>query len=398
MNKKLVKIFSTLIICFPILQQYRSPFSGVPLAEFLSMLCLPFLLLNFKLKKNRVWYSYIFCITLVFYNLFFIIWGNQFNIPIKNTNILIGTIRLSFHFFLIFLGSNSLFDIGYSIKVYKLLGILTTAYLTIQFLTFHLFNLTLPWILPFLKVYQEGYNDIDFNSFFMDFYRPYSIFLEPGFYVQFILPLLVILLIDNRNKDVKTAIFLTIGIVLSTSGQGLMLLPVVWGSYVVLKYKRNILKFIGGLIISLFVIFLIRDTEIVSRSLGRLFGGENTSSYLRIYQPLELYDRLSFSNQIVGIGYNNIEAVFGNFYLNSIGFLLISTGIIGTLIYFLYVLTLFFQLKIVSSRVILFIFTILLFVSGIVTSGTTVFYFCILLGLELESFKTYKGDNDEIIH
>lgn len=396
MDKFVSKSFTILIICFPILQQYKSPISGVPLADFMAILYIPFLLGKFKLKISKVWYSYIFCIFLLFYTLIFVVLGSQLNININASNIFIGVTRLSFHFFLIFFGVNSLFNFTDAIKMYKLLGIVATIYLIFQYIAFHIFGVILPWVLPFLQVYQEGYNSIDFSSFFVDFYRPYSFFLEPGFYVQFLLPLLVIFLFSKKYRDIKAAIFLSLGIVLSTSGQGLLITPLIWAGFIFLKYKKNFGKLILGIMASLLVIFAFKDTVIISRSLGRLFGGENASSYLRMIQPIQMFNSLPTLNQVIGIGYNNIEAIFGATYLNSSGFLLISIGFAGTFIYSLYLFVLLINLKSIPSRIILLVFMILLFVSGIVTSGSTVFYFCILISLDIENFNKERIPNEII--
>lgn len=396
MNRLLRISFTALIISFPILQQYKSPIAGIPLADFIAIAYIPSLLINFRLKKTNIWLPFIFCFLLILYAFLFIFIDSNSNYQVNLSNLLIGIVRLSFHFILIILGVNSLFNISFAIRIFKYIGIFATLYLCIQFAAYYLFGKILPWIIPFLNVYQDGYGSIDFTNFFNDFYRPYSFFLEPGFYVQFILPLLVIMLLNDKYYDMFTSVFISIGIILSTSGQGLMILPLIWGFFIFNRYRKNIWKFSVGTFLCLIFLYIFKDNSIISRSFDRLFGGENASSHLRIFQPLQMFSGLPTFNQIMGIGYNNIATVFGATYLNSFGFLLISVGVVGSTLYFLYIITLFFRLKLLASKLILIIFVILLFVSGIVTSGSTVFYFSILISLNLSQNNVRREVNNEI--
>ena len=87
------------------------------------------------------------------------------------------------------------------------------------------------------NVFQIGFlkANYDYYTEFVSYvgtalYRPGSFFSEPAFYGYFVNLVIILLLFNNRDeeKDVKTALFLSFGIILSTSSGGLYVLLVLW--------------------------------------------------------------------------------------------------------------------------------------------------------------------------
>ncbi|WP_206736747.1 hypothetical protein, partial [Enterococcus faecium] len=325
---------------------------------------------------------FIFILIFFIILLIYLIFSSYFVNRISYINTLSGIIRGIFYFCIVFLCINSIFNVNIFFNFYSKITMLATIYLIIQVFAHNLLNINLPWTIPFLNVYQENYNTIDFASFFSDFYRPYSFFLEPGYYVQYILPCLVILLFIKKAYNLKMAIFISIGLVFSTSGQGLIIGLIIWVLYIILELRRNILVFISTSIFFVLLIGSILKISFIERSLARLFGSDTSSSNSRIFEPFSYFMNLETQNKIFGIGYNNISPIFGKVYLNSVSYVLITSGIVGFLFVLMFLISCFLLFKKTESKILLFIFCFLLMIGGIFTTPNTIFYLVLIFGTE----------------
>lgn len=392
MEKKITNVLCFVLTIFPILNQYRSVVPGITLGELLIIIMLPFLLYYLKIKKDKRWIPFLFIVLLLVLLLFFLLISACFVNKISYGNALLGILRLTFYFSVVFLCINSIFNIDLFFNIYTKFSLLSTLYLIIQFFAHNWLNVDLPWTIPFLTVYQENYGAIDFATLFVDFYRPYSFFLEPGYYVQYVLPYLVLVLFIKRYRSLRKAIFITFGLVFSTSGQGLIIGLIIWILYMVIELKKSPSVFVGAGALLFVIVKFIKDIPFVERSLIRLFGSEGASSNSRIFEPFSYYWDLDIQNKIFGIGYNNVLSIIGNVYLNSISYILITSGILGFLLVLMFLIACFILFKRMVSKVLLLIFCILLLVSGIFTTPNTIFYLVIIFGTELSKGKKMHGE------
>lgn len=382
MRKKTTNILGFILAMFPVLIQYKSLIPGITLGELLLIIMIPTMLYYFKIKKDIRLIPFVFILIFFIILLIYLIFSSYFVNRISYINTLSGIIRGIFYFCIVFLCINSIFNVNIFFNFYSKITMLATIYLIIQVFAHNLLNINLPWTIPFLNVYQENYNTIDFASFFSDFYRPYSFFLEPGYYVQYILPCLVILLFIKKAYNLKMAIFISIGLVFSTSGQGLIIGLIIWVLYIILELRRNILVYISTNIFFVLLIGSILKISFIERSLARLFGSDTSSSNSRIFEPFSYFMNLETQNKIFGIGYNNISSIFGKVYLNSVSYVLITSGIVGFLFVLMFLISCFLLFKKTESKILLFIFCFLLMIGGIFTTPNTIFYLVLIFGTE----------------
>ncbi|MFW7374242.1 hypothetical protein [Vagococcus fluvialis] len=379
------KLFTILIICLPFFQQYASIISGVSLGEFLL---LPFFLLIivFVLPKDMSILLKNELFLLLIWSLFSTLLSAFFQPHVSIISAIITLSRVFFYYCLAFLGGKNLFDWKLGFKFYKIMVSIFTIYLFFQVFFRSAFGVALPWYISFLPLNVKGdYTGIDFTMFFNDFYRPYSLFLEPGYYAQYAIPCLVISLFNKKYLSFWFSIFISVGLLLSTSGQGILIASFIWVVFVfnqlITLKKEKIAYFLILTIPVTLVLINIMNKEFFQRSIGRLFTPGTGSAELRIYQGFTIFGSLTFIEKLIGIGFNNIQeyitssALYGitTPYMNSLSFILMSTGVLGGLILTKFFIKTFFKVNL-QSKVLLLCFGILCMVSGILTSATSVLY------------------------
>lgn len=409
MTKVKKNISSFLILLSPIFHQYRSPIPGVTLGELLFLVVIVINLKHLKISKTflkKMVPLFGFVVYCLLYPLVF----SEFNIHFSYIALVTGIIRFLFYVVVtLLIVSLNVLNNNTFIVQYKYLGIIASSYLVLQFFVHLLLGSVLPWRLPFLSVYAEGYTQIDFISNFSIFYRPYSFFLEPGYYVQYMLPIFIFTVFNLKNKkNLFLSIFFTVCFFLSTSGQGIIICIIIW-FIIIFRYLKNTIKqtsikkifivssfpFIGYTIFQ-----IISSFEFINKSLNRLFIGDQASINSRLLSPIQLFKNLSFPQKFFGIGYNNIRNSLGEAAVsNSVMYILLVSGIIGAGFIFIYLVGLLsISIKNLETKILVMIFIILIFITGIFTSLNGAFYQMIILSMSkrnLTLLQKCRGKNEK---
>lgn len=174
-------------------------------------------------------------------------------------------------------------------------------------------------------------------------FRLNSIFQEPSYFAIFTLPLLAV---NLRKNNYRLSLVYTIALILSSSSLGIIGAIIVAVDYLLIE-KRSIKKFLSfiGLIL---IIHLIMYSTVnfyyssFNRSLDKLLS-ISEGSEIRFIGQVELFKYLPLINQLIGVGVNQMQnyfsgIVFGVYnYSNSFVITLINTGIIGLLVYVIFV-------------------------------------------------------------
>ncbi|EGP4763261.1 hypothetical protein [Enterococcus faecium] len=401
--KNNVNIF--LLLLSPILHQYKFIIPGVSIGEFFL-----FILLLLNIKHLRIEKKIIITLfplfLFIFYCLFISLIHNYYDLNFSYISLIVGLTRYSFYICMMIIIVNcNILKEDMFIKTYKYIGLIATVYIFIQTIAFYTVGIVLPWKFPFLTVYAQGYDQIDFSSSFATLYRPYSFFLEPGYYAQYLIPIFVITIFNIKSRKDKILVSLyTVGFFASTSGQGIIIGTSVWliiiGKYFIKNNYGVTIKKVFLMLMSPLIILAgtryIYNNEVINRSILRLFVGDQSSINSRLTSPLTLYHSLPLYKRIIGIGYNNVEAFFGKIAIsNSVIYILLVSGIIGLALIALYMILLYVSVrKNFMLKILFFIFFTLLFVTGIFTSLTGMFYQCILLStigsIQLNKEKFYE--------
>ncbi|MCB2287716.1 hypothetical protein LGK99_11565 [Clostridium algidicarnis] len=403
MYNNLKKIFTLTVLTLPIISQYNSAIPGLSIGDLILLLLVIFIVINLMMEQHNANIQRKVINPFLVFIIYMVLGSLVSSITqyyASTIDISVRTLRYIFYIFCATFISKIYFDLDLFIKWYRRLVIFVTAFLFIQLILFEFKGYILMGTIPGLEISNIGYSEETMRNLYSYFYRPSSIFLEPGYFVQFTLPYLAYALFGNA-KESKTklieALLLSTGLVLTTSGQGIILTLFIWGMWFFTKFynvksKKINLRFILGLCVFIAVIPLVIKIPIVERSVARLFGSPTSSSSSRIFRGYHVYNQLEPIYKFIGVGYGNIGAyiiykgiytiydvgLVQSEYMNSIAYILVNLGIIG----FLLMVWIFVYLRkntVGFHRICLYILILLSGVSTIFISSGIVFYLPIIL-------------------
>lgn len=395
------KIYTFLIIFFPILSIYRSPIASIDMGTFLICITGVAIALNKKWvielqRKLLPLILYVVIITSI----------SIFSVSLyaPSTTVLTRMLR-----FVILLGifsfcNKDYFDFDYGVHLLQKVTVIASVYLIIQFLVYNASGYILPNFIPGLTKAQ-GLTQSNVLSEYANFYRPTSFFLEPSSFVYFAALMLVCSLflqeyVEIWNKNV-TAILITVAIIFSTSGQGFIVVAVTWGCWFLkLLIQRSInrikiIKIIGVFVLMLIIVPIIMRSEIVENTLGRILVEDpNEMSAIDARSGgYDMFKNLSSFRKIVGMGFGNLP---DNMYFSSIADILFTLGIIGLLIVLVLYLKLFIHGRL-FQKMLCVVSMILMFGGGLFTATYLLFYlsFIVFHRFAKENYK--KEDRGRVV-
>lgn len=256
----------------------------------------------------------------------------------------------------------------------------------------------------------------------LDVWRPFSIFCEPAHFAQFVLMSLVIALFCNemvmsKKQKMILSILFTIAILLSYSANGIFIASILWFVWFI-KYMKGKKITIKKILITIMMIGVwiyafvtMGFMESAFNRLDTVSLGRGSTGTLRLLQGLAVYAKLPSLAKLFGIGFGNVEAFLiennittvylsdiGNEYMNGFSTVLVSSGIIGLIIYLAIWMHMFFKYKNMVSRGAFLVVTALFCTSAMFYSLNTVMYlvFICCSGREL-SFISVENMRDDIM-
>ena len=190
--------------------------------------------------------------------------------------------------------SNGSINISYFFKCATKIAILATIAIIIQFIAHNILGRTIDFRPLSLLVTQQNIwvrNSVNFGvAGYM--FRPSGFFLEPSHFFLYSFPIITVLLLSvNRDKtNLRTALFISLGLLLTTSGMGIAVLVGLWTLYF-LVYKKandytfnNILKIISvrSVVIVLLLIivffFAYQSIPFIQSAVDRVFYEDETNN------------------------------------------------------------------------------------------------------------------------
>lgn len=330
----------------PILASY---YSGIPGFTLSDVFLIIFFLLSL-LKKDKKNFNFnnlslgALCLIYILFTLITLL-SQKNNSQIMD--ILIRTIRFSFYTIIIIFTSYKLFNIKYAFKYIKNISILGTCYIIIQYISYYVFHKVLKGFVSFLPLYTSSYQNFNYEYFYKSLYfRPTSFFLEPAHFSRYaLIAVILILFLNKENGKIKHAIFITAGIISSTSGQGIFLVFIVWIIWIV-NYiiKTNSYKKLikSTLLFTSFpiILFLLNNISVINYAISRLQSISETSAiYARLYGFINVINNLDGYTFFIGKGFGS----YIGFWLSSGSYILYGTGFIGFLLTLYFFVRLFFK-------------------------------------------------------
>jgi hypothetical protein len=217
----------------------------------------------------------------------------------------------------------------------------STFFIFIQFFLYQSFGYILHGFFTFLPLYVEKYASDDYTTFYENiFFRPTSFFLEPAHYSRYVLIALALLLFKKEkisSKDFYLAVFISAGIVLSTSSQGYAILLLLWFFFCWMRKKNIESSSIRGsiTIILLFLpilLYQIKNIHFVNNTVARTFSEGSASDSgafgARMNGVLQFFD-LPVVYQMIGMGFGSVPSK----WVSSLGYWLYGSGFITFIVY-----------------------------------------------------------------
>lgn len=232
----------------------------------------------------------------------------------------------------------SYFDKHLAFRFMKIISLFASILIIIQSISYNFFRVVISGYIPFLDTNYSHYTGIIENNLI---FRPSSLFSEPaafGIYVGTFL----LMCVYKKNINFKQIVILVIGMLLSKSSFSLGLL--IFTIFILfIKYYKWFLKSnkLPYIIIFIICIVFILNLSVTQEMILHVvdFSSNNVISdgLLGRIGNYSSIKELGIENIIFGSGFINND--FG--YLTGIGNLIVNFGIIGIIIYFISLVSLY---------------------------------------------------------
>ncbi len=386
MNTKSVSIHSNssnkytlLLAILPMVMMYRTPFLGVGFATFLIAITLPFVLVRTFARIQQVNVSLLWP---------FFLYLAYALIKSDTSNALL-CIAIGAHVCAI---STGLVNAKYLRKTIETVSLIAAVCVTIQQIAHVLFGFHIPMIYPGglidgLKEYQVNImTGIPLGS--ENMYRPCAFFIEPAQFSQYCIIGLGSTLFSNAPA-IKKAILISIGLIMTTSGMGVVLTFGMWAWWILSRGKNNNKRHTFVLILLLILVVLALNQtsffqSVVSRFMGPSDDSLNAITGRTMYWEVYFGDG-QLSNFIFGRGLSDLPEE----YFTGIMTQIYVYGIVGTAFLVLFLLNLLFKTK-QLPMIFTAIYFALLFLANLTGFIPMIFNFGIIVALHKFAYDKSK--------
>ena len=246
-------------------------------------------------------------------------------------------------------------DLDYLFRIALRVAKLACALILLQYICYYLLSfhlqlvctdLLLPESEQWVLLAKTGL--VGINGIVSTFYRPSAFFLEPSHMFLYIYPIFLLLLFSRiRSKlNLKYALFLSFGLLLSTSGMAIGVLAASWLAYLLLfdrqenKLKMSRLFTFRSILIillclSLFLVLYV-SIPFFSQSVNRIFVGRNEGSSAisgRTTRGFNLIRGLSGRELWLGVS-ESVEGI--NYHLSGFVATMHKYGLVGLILSYIY--------------------------------------------------------------
>lgn len=289
---------------------------------------------------------------------------------------LLGVVRLFFVFSLFF----SNFEQNYFYKSYKKIVVVIVTIFFAQELSYRITGVRISGLIPFLPLvsnFAEIEGSFTFQEHLSLISRSASVFSEPAIMAQYLLPFFALSLFNEFGiKRLLYAGTSAFAILFSLSGNGIIGLGVILLVFCIYYFKMTLSKaiFLGTPLLVICFIYFSTSVTMQQYSerateLQSVDGLNNlTSGFYRIYRGYYVYDEYNIVERIFGI--NNFSLIRDkiyqckyaftfdrdDMYFNTIQNFLIKTGIIGLLLYLLFLKSIYKGNDYCSKSIVLTLF------------------------------------------
>ena len=340
-------LYSILVAALPLLATYASGIPGFSMADAALAGCCVLAVLGEYRRIHDFTVRPVPVILALYLILLFNILTALVQPEPELANMFIRTIRYFFYLFVVAFCSRRMLDLELCRKAVRVIALLGTVYIFLQYALYTGLGLVLRGYLPSLKLYVEGYAATDYETLYQTMYRPTSFFLEPAHYARYGALAVALFLFDGEKlgtRSVLGAMFLSLGILLSTSAQGYVLVAVVWGLCLLTRLQALETPTLRGLffglglampLLALGLLELPFVRETLDRALNIDFSNlanENTALGARL-GGFGAWMDLPLLHQFIGMGFGVVPEVG---WLSSAAYFLYGSGGLVLVLYLIY--------------------------------------------------------------
>ena len=389
------KNVSRLIALLPLLSVYRSPISGIDIGTvLLFIIAFKYFLKNKGLytKKHNPYnwlMIYIFLTTVINISAF------AFTDNLQYASVTITILRLMklimVLFFVFTLDLFQYMDFKEIIGTLEKTVFVNSGFIVIQRCSYQLLGRIIAN--PLVRIAtNEAYADSRYNMLIGQYIRPSGFFLEPSHFAQYCSVYLCYILFLDRRLNFKRILIVTIGIILSGSGMGILMLVLLVGISLIIHLKKRLITTTLYIVIYTGAVLFFGKSGFINSILGRVFTNENlyggNAVRARIGNGYRIFESLNALNKVFGCGYGHVP---NSIYLNGWAYVLNTLGILGVLVFGLVAVYTFIKTKSWGRWVI--VCYLLLMAGAQLFTASSIVYF---LGIPLLYNRYYEKENDTV--
>ena len=382
-SENIDRIFALLFVLLPIIQPLKTPFS-ITWSTAILIVSVPYI--SYKLFTNKITVRGILPITV--YALYRIV-NHGTDGPELLT--LLFLIALS-----IVLQSGLIrVDAFYHFTV--VISQLASYLIILQTLTHYLLGIhlkLLPWSWLRTDGMQASYREQLSTGISAGLYRPSAFFIEPAVFALFAFLALFSLLVASNEKShsMRQGIIISIGILMSTSGLGILLTVLCWAYLLWTKifhgrsiYAKWLLISLGAVVAFVVAIFTIPFLRSAVMRIFTGINGQNSAITGRLGSGQYYYSLLTTHERIWGTGKNPDEF---SMFLSGMYSLIMSDGIVGYILFELMFLLQAIRMRNRFSWVAIAVAFLSIFSNVATIQSTVMFLIAVMAGNTLEKDRT----------
>ncbi len=380
--RRLQLIFSVFMAVYPILCIYTG-FYKFTIGDLGLMFFMVLGLLSLPRIDNRFRITLVFLVytALVFVLNFMILQSMQMS---AFMSFFFRVVKLFFYLICAFTCGRTYFSTFFFQKAIIKVSIVLCLFLLLQYVLFYGAGQVILGRIPGLTVYIQDYTEIDYESFYSYNFRPCSFFLEPAQFSQYMaVPLTLVLFSGGLPKGKKlllVALF-ALCMLLTTSGQGVFYLAVIFGMYGFFGIKNKGITIIFFVLLLIIALLAYNSVDAVRAAVDRLLFAEDAlEARVGTYKYIGEMEGLHF---LFGYGYGVLPA---DEYLAGAPYVWYGCGLTG----FLLALGMFFSMYrnalSTKAKVICLVFFVAFFVTSLFYNYMLFWYVTIII-----SARSHRG-------
>lgn len=380
--RRLQLIFSVFMAVYPILCIYTG-FYKFTIGDLGLMFFMVLGLLSLPRIDNRFRITLVFLVytALVFVLNFMILQSMQMS---EFMSFFFRVVKLFFYLICAFTCGRTYFSTFFFQKAIIKVSIVLCFFLLLQYVLYYGAGQIILGRIPGLTVYIQDYTEIDYETFYSYYFRPCSFFLEPAHFSQYMaVPLTLVLFSGDLPKGKKLLLGALFAgcMLLTTSGQGVFYLGVIFGMYGFFGIKNKGVTIIFFVLLLIIAFLAYNSVDAVKAAVDRLLFVEDalearvgTYKYIGEMEGIHLF---------FGYGYGVLPV---DKYFAGAPYVWYGCGLIG----FLLALGMFFSMYrnalSTKARVVCLIFFVAFFVTGLFYNYMLFWYVTIII-----SARSHRG-------